>query len=264
MLRLLTSSSALVVVASGVAIAAPCTQVALKPDQSSIILQGKTTGSDTDFTCFQLATGAGRRLHLKLLQPAAPGLGFTILDVVDNQTDYSFVTGRDSYKIAVYGIFRASPVQPFRISVTASASGNAQGADQKYPAETMVLFGQTFALQPFDAHETAFKWKDVKRDLPPLTLSHPELHKSREQIEHHLALLEIRIAKDYQRQLKDLTPAFNKQHPEMNPDQANLALAAIFNENRGSSISPEVQKIAREAAAITYLHEMVRRSMEIR
>jgi hypothetical protein len=135
MLRLLTSAFALLVFVSKVALAVPCAQVVLKPDQGSILLQGKTTGSDSDFACFQLATGAGRRLHLKLLQPAAPGLGFTIIDVVDNRDDYSFVTGRDSYRINVYGIFRASPAQPFRISVTASPRGNA--TDLGDPAETV-------------------------------------------------------------------------------------------------------------------------------
>ena len=135
MLRSLTFSFAVLAYTSSVAFAVPCTQVALTPDQSSTILQGKTTGSDTDFTCFQLAAGVGRRLHLKLLQPAALGLGFTIIDVVDNQDDYSFVTARDSYKIEVYGISRASPVQPFRISVTAAPGGNR--SDLGDPAATV-------------------------------------------------------------------------------------------------------------------------------
>ena len=123
--RLLAFSFALLVATSGATLAAPCTQVVLKPDQSSIILQGKTTGSDTDFTCFQLTTDAGRRLHLSLIRPADPGLAFTIVDVVDNQNDYSFVTGGNSYKILTYGTFRGTAALPFRISVTALSSGNA-------------------------------------------------------------------------------------------------------------------------------------------
>jgi hypothetical protein len=135
MLRSLPFSFAVLTYTSSVAFAVPCTQVTLKPDQNSAILQGKTTGSDTDFTCFQLAAGVGRRLHLKLIQSAGPTLAFNIIDIVDSRDDYSFVTGRDSYKIEVHGGLRVSPVQPFQISVTAAPGANR--SDLGDPAATV-------------------------------------------------------------------------------------------------------------------------------
>jgi len=120
MLRSLTLSLALLAYTSSAALADPCAQILLKPDQSSTTLQGRTTGSDTDSTCFQLAAGVGRHLHLSLIHPANPGLAFTIIDVVDDRNDYSFVTARDAYKILVFGTFRATPSLPFQISVTST------------------------------------------------------------------------------------------------------------------------------------------------
>lgn len=147
MLQSLTLSLAFLTFTSSLAGAAPCMPVVLKPDETSTVLQGKTTGSDTDFTCFQLTTGIGRRLHLSLIRAAGPALAFNIGDVVDSRDDYSFVTGRDSYKIDVYGIFRVSPVQPFRISVTASSGANR--SDLGDPAATVsTVFKLKLPLQP--------------------------------------------------------------------------------------------------------------------
>ncbi len=135
MLKSRTFFFAVLACTSSVAGAAPCTPVVLKADQTSAVLQGKTTGSDTNFTCFQLAAGVGRRLHLKLIQSAGPTLAFNIIDVVDSRDDYSFVTGRELYKIEVHGFSRVSPVQPFRISVTALPGANRSGLGD--PAATV-------------------------------------------------------------------------------------------------------------------------------
>jgi hypothetical protein len=135
MFRLLSSLLAWLVFGSSVAIAAPCTQAVLRPDQSSITLQGTTTGSDTDFTCFQLNTVVGRRLNFRLIRSAGPVLAFNIDDVVENQDDSSFVTSRDSYKITVYELFRATSPRPFRISVTALPRASA--TDLENPAATV-------------------------------------------------------------------------------------------------------------------------------
>lgn len=153
MLRSLTFSFAVLAYTSSVAFAVPCTQVALKPDQSSIVLQGKTTGSDTDFTCFQLTTGIGRQLHLKLIQAAGPTLAFNIDDVIDSRDDYSFVTGRDSYKIEVHGGVRVSPVQPFQISVAASPGADRGGLGDPAATVSTVVKLDRYPSSIFDFSE---------------------------------------------------------------------------------------------------------------
>lgn len=135
MLRSLTFWFTVLAFTSSAAFAVPCTQVALKPDQGSIVLPGKTTGSDTDVTCLRLATAAGRSLHFKLARSAGPPPAFNIDDVIENRDDYSFVTSRDSYDIKVYELFRASSPQPFQIFVAASPSE--KGADTGNPADTV-------------------------------------------------------------------------------------------------------------------------------
>jgi hypothetical protein len=74
-----------------------CKEVSLYTGKA--FLSGQTTGSETDFTCFQLLVGQGMTLRLKMVHASSNDMAFNIRDVVDNQDDYTFLAKRDSYRV---------------------------------------------------------------------------------------------------------------------------------------------------------------------
>ena len=107
------------------ALAEKCATVTVNPG-APLTLRGKTSTSVEEPTCFVLNIPTGQRLHLKLLRPASPGLGFNVVGLVDSQDDYSFVAARPSYRIDLAMALARSPITPFVLSV--SAAGGEQGA----------------------------------------------------------------------------------------------------------------------------------------
>lgn len=112
MLRFI-ASLALVLFATD-ATAQQCEKITFPSGASSGEVSGRVTEASP--MCFTFGSGAGQTARLTL--SGIDNACFTINDVVDCQTDYSFETARRTYSVGVFQLFPRPEAEAFNLRLT--------------------------------------------------------------------------------------------------------------------------------------------------
>ena len=88
-----------------------CEEIRFSAGSSSAMVSGQVT--DENPMCFTFGSGAGQRARLDL--SGSENTCFTIDGVVDCQSNYSFVTARQTYRVGIFQLFRRPSAETFTL-----------------------------------------------------------------------------------------------------------------------------------------------------
>lgn len=106
------------------------------------------------------------------------------------------------------------------------------------------------------------EWDAVKDHLPAKLYEKPQSPKKTAEIYNDVNQLMQEKIREYEAALDVLANERKDEYPGQSHEDVKFALADMFVTGEGNDISPEVQKLALEYAALQYVHEAFQKELE--
>lgn len=153
---------------------------------------------------------------------------------------------------------RALLLTAFLLAITLPAC--AEEPKTAVPAETVVISGYTIPA-PVQIDQP-ITWEAVRDYVPAALRDAPESPMATWEIYNEVNRLMREKMDEYDAALDTLAAARRGDYPDKSLEDVKFTLADMFVTGDGVGISPEVQKLAHEYAALQYLHEAFSAELE--
>ncbi|MGG7056542.1 hypothetical protein [Nitrosomonas sp. ANs5] len=129
----------------------------------------------------------------------------------------------------------------------------AQQAMATASAEAIVILGYQIPA-PVQVDQP-IKWEAVREYVPAALYNKPAAPMTPQEIFDEISRLLKAKGQEYKKALSALAIARAGDYPDLHPETVELMLAERFVGGQGESISPDVQRLVHEYAALLYLRE---------